>query len=311
MASLKDIRRRIGSVKNTQQITKAMKMVSAAKLRRAQDLINGARPFADKVEELTSRILRDLLKTKTDENQKVLHPLLRQEIVSNKEDETQKPKAYLIAVSSDKGLCGAYNTNVIKQTIKHVNLLKNKYDVKVFCAGRKISDSLRKRGFDVETLPNFWAKPLTQSRVVAAAKSWVDDFAQGKVDLIEFSYTEFKSAISQTARTRVILPLEVKVESVDTLGTAEAAVDKGYVFKPSREELLASLLPKQVILQMYRCFADALASEFGARMSSMDNATRNASDMISDLTLLANRVRQASITTELMEIVGGAEALKG
>lgn len=308
MASLKDIRRRIGSVKNTQQITKAMKMVSAAKLRRAQELISGARPFADKVEELTSRILRDLEKTLTpaERTQKVMHPLLRQEFVSNKEHETQKPKAYLVAISSDKGLCGAYNTNVIKLTLKHYKVLSEKFDVRVFCVGRKIADSLRKRGIASEQISEFWSRPLTQSRVANFADAWINDFAAGRVDRIEFVYTEFRSAISQTARTRTILPLEVKVEAEATPGA-----DKGYVFKPSREELLATLLPKQVLLQMYRCFADALASEFGARMSSMDNATRNASEMISSLTLLANRVRQATITTELMEIVGGAEALKG
>lgn len=300
MASLKDIRRRIGSVKNTQQITKAMKMVSAAKLRRAQELISGARPFADKVEELSSRILSELLKTQSDKT-KLIHPLLRQEPAV---DETEKPRAYVVAISSDKGLCGAYNTNVIKLALKHVNGLKETHDVKVFCAGRKVSEALRKRGVTVEVIADFWAAPLTQSRVSKVAQPLVQDFIDKKVDRIDFVYTEFKSAISTIARTRTILPLEVKTGG-------EGEVDKDYVFKPSREELLGSLLPKQVTLQMYRCFADALASEFGARMTSMDNATKNATEMIGDLTLLANRVRQASITTELMEIVGGAEALKG
>lgn len=300
MASLKDIRRRIGSVKNTQQITKAMKMVSAAKLRRAQELISGARPFADKVEELSSRILSELLKSQSDKT-KLIHPLLRQEPAV---DETEKPRAYVVAISSDKGLCGAYNTNVIKLTLKHVSLLKETHNVKVLCVGRKVSEALRKRGVEAEVVSDFWSAPLTQARVSKVTQKLVQDFIDKKVDLIEFVYTEFKSAISTTPRTRVILPLEV------TAGN-DAAVEKDYVFKPSREELLASLLPKQVTLQMYRCFADALASEFGARMTSMDNATKNASEMIGDLTLLANRVRQASITTELMEIVGGAEALKG
>lgn len=300
MASLKDIRRRIGSVKNTQQITKAMKMVSAAKLRRAQELISGARPFADKVEELSSRILSELLKTQSDKT-KLIHPLLRQAAAV---DETEKPRAYVVAISSDKGLCGAYNTNVIKLALKHVTALKETHDVKVFCAGRKVSEALRKRGVAVEVIADFWAAPLTQSRVSKVAQPLVQDFVDKKVDRIDFVYTEFKSAISTIARTRTILPLEVK-------SSGEGEVDKDYVFKPSREELLGSLLPKQVTLQMYRCFADALASEFGARMTSMDNATKNATEMIGDLTLLANRVRQASITTELMEIVGGAEALKG
>lgn len=300
MASLKDIRRRIGSVKNTQQITKAMKMVSAAKLRRAQELITGARPFADKVEELSSRILSELQKSQSDKT-KLIHPLLRQEAAV---EENEKPRAYVVAVSSDKGLCGAYNTNVIKLAMKHVAALSQTHDVKVFCVGRKVAEAMRKRGIAAEVVPMFWSAPLTQSRVQQVSKAWVEDFVTGKVDKIDFVYTEFKSAISLIARARTILPLEVK-------GGDSNEVEKDYVFKPSREELLAGLLPKQVVLQMYRCFADALASEFGARMTSMDNATKNASEMIGDLTLLANRVRQASITTELMEIVGGAEALKG
>ncbi len=300
MASLKDIRRRIGSVKNTQQITKAMKMVSAAKLRRAQELITGARPFADKVESLTSRILAELSKNQT-EKTKPLHPLLRQKAAG---EEGQKPSAYVVAVSSDKGLCGAYNTNVIKLAQKHITSLQQDYDVKVFCVGRKVGDALRKRGIKVEMVADFWAAPLTQARVNKITRPMVDDFIFGKVDKIDFVYTEFKSAISFEARTRTILPLEVKIDE-------SSLTEKSYLFKPSREELLEGLLPKQVVLQMYRCFADALASEFGARMSSMDNATKNAKDMIDSLTLLANRVRQASITTELMEIVGGAEALKG
>ncbi|MEZ4813593.1 MAG: ATP synthase F1 subunit gamma [Bdellovibrionota bacterium] len=304
MASLKDIRRRIGSVKNTQQITKAMKMVSAAKLRRAQELITGARPFADKVEELSSRILSELQKNQTSES-KLIHPLLRQKPAV---EETEKPRAYVVAISSDKGLCGAYNTNVIKMAFRHVATLKETHDVKVICVGRKVSEAMRKRGIHAELVPSFWSEPLTQTRVASITKTWIEDFVTGKVDKIDFVYTEFKSAISLIARDRTILPLEVSVEAASE--EAESA-SKDYVFKPSREELLAGLLPKQVVLQMYRCFADALASEFGARMTSMDNATKNASEMIGDLTLLANRVRQASITTELMEIVGGAEALKG
>lgn len=302
MASLKDIRRRISSVKSTQQITRAMKMVSAAKLRRAQELIAGARPFADKVEELSSRILGELLRSQN-EKSKLLHPLLRQAPVA---DTGERPRAYIVAVSSDKGLCGAYNTNVIKLAIKHIATLEKDYDVRVFCVGRKVGDALRKRGTKVENVADFWAAPLTQARVNKLTRPLVDDFIAGKTDRIDFVYTEFRSAISFVARVRTILPLEVKI-----VEPAEGVAEKNYLFKPSREELLGGLLPKQVVLQMYRCFADALASEFGARMSSMDNATRNAADMISSLTLLANRVRQATITTELMEIVGGAEALKG
>ena len=304
MASLKDIRRRIGSVKNTQQITKAMKMVAAAKLRRAQELITGARPFADKVEELTSRILRELTQNQSNKNI-VLHPLLRKPVKNEDASTEQKPVAYMIALSSDKGLCGAYNTNVIKLALKHVKTLEETYDVKVFCVGRKVADALKKRGIKVELVSDFWSAPLTQSRVSQLAKSWVEEFMSGKVERIDFAYTEFRSALSLVARFRTILPLEVNLSS------KEEGTEKAYLFKPGRKELLETLLPKQVVLQMYRCFADALASELSARMTAMDNATRNASEMISNLTLLANRVRQASITTELMEIVGGAEALKG
>ena len=311
MATLKDIRRRIGSVKNTQQITKAMKMVSAAKLRRAQELISGARPFADKVEALTSRILRELLRGQTEDSSgKLLHPLLKQKTIDGQTVASgKKPTAIMVAISSDKGLCGAYNTNVIKLSLKHLEILRQTYsEVKVYTVGRKVTDALKKRGVIVEPVPDFWAKPLNQARVMQIAAPWIKGFLDDEVDRVDFVYTEFRSALTLVARFRTILPLEM---NVDSKGEIADGPEKEYLFKPSREALLESLLPKQVVLQMYRCFADALASEFSARMTAMDNATRNASDMISDLTLLANRVRQASITTELMEIVGGAEALKG
>ena len=310
MASLKDIRRRIGSVKNTQQITKAMKMVSAAKLRRAQDLINGARPFADKVEELTSRILRDLLKTKTDETQKILHPLLRQEVVSNKEDETQKPKAYLIAVSSDKGLCGAYNTNILKFALKEAKALVDEgRKVQFYFVGKRAADAFTKRGFKGEFLSDVWAGKFTTTKSDKVAALLTNKFLKGEVSSVVVFYTQFKTVLSQFVLKKQLLPLELNVKKSES--DVVANTDKQFLYEPTQKTLLASLLPGLVKTSLYRMLADSLASEYGARMTAMDNATRNAGDMISRLSLEANRVRQASITKELMEIVGGAEALKG
>lgn len=311
MASLKDIRRRIGSVKNTQQITKAMKMVAAAKLRRSQELISGARPFAEKIEELSGRLLSEIALQNTDEEAGLekLHPLLKQETPASEFLPGQKPKMALLVISSDKGLCGAYNTNVIKRTLSVVEDLKVKYDIEFFYVGRKAYELLRKRGMDGKIFRDFWTGVFTNTVSARVADELILKFIEGEFERVDVVFTEFRSALSQTVQSKTILPLhgaqiEEKAES------AEESQNE-FVFKPNKQELLDSLLPAQVKTQFFRCFADSLASEFGSRMTSMDNATRNAKEMIGKLTLEANRVRQASITNELMEIVSGAEALKG
>lgn len=311
MASLKDIRRRIVSVKNTQQITKAMKMVSAAKLRRAQQAISGARPFALKLEELTRRLVEEIVAAKPkgfDVAQ--IHPLLRK-------PDGETKRIALIIVSSDRSLCGAYNGNAAKFGVRRYNELKQSADteIEVFFAGKKAFDLCKRRGVNGELLANFWAGKFTTQKSDAVANQFIADFLAGKFSSVEIVHTQFQSAIAQTPAIKQVLPLAL--DAATTSNTAGAAGESaetplGFLYEPKdRVEILGEILPMQVRTQFYRCFADSLASEFGSRMTSMDNATRNAAGMISRLTLQANRVRQAAITTELMEIIGGAEALKG
>ena len=313
MASVKDIRRRIASVKNTQQITKAMKMVSAAKLRRAQQAITGARPFAAKLEEITGRILAEILASvpgmtaeKQSEALAKLHPLLM--VPGERVDDTgtsQPKKVALVVVGSDRGLCGAYNSNILKFAVKKRNeLLANGNQVELFFIGKRVKEFFVKRAMPGVYFEDVWAGKFTTEKANKIAAQFVEMFLKGDVDAVEFCFTEFKSAIALIPQSKQILPLSVSVGE-------EGPLDVQFIYKPSKEELLADLLPKQVQTQVYKCLADSLASEFGARMTSMDNATKNASEMISRLTLQANRLRQAAITTELMEIIGGAEALKG
>ncbi len=324
MASLKDIRRRIASVKNTQQITKAMKLVAASKLRRAQMAIAGARPFANKLEQLSSTILSDILSSssisdpkKIEDFLKGLHPLLQTRAHGEDTFETHKKKLAFFVISSDRGLCGAYNSSVLKFAWKHYNemLADPKLEVSLFFAGRRGADFFAKRGVRGGLFEDVWAGKFNSTKSDTIATVLTNKFLEGEFDAVEVVYTEFKSAMTQTVTLKQILPLSVKVSSIKEASPLPNAAlptqAAPYIYEPKRELLLSKLLPKQVQTQFYKVLADSLASELGARMTAMDNATRNAGDMISRLTLQANRVRQAAITTELMEIIGGAEALKG
>lgn len=307
MATLKDIRRRIVSVKNTQQITKAMKVVAASKLRRAQQAIAGARPFAEKLQEMSGRILAELSQSGKDLTK--IHPLLRQSFVGTVDE---KKKTALLVVSADRGLCGAYNSNLLKFAWKRFNEMKSDIntDIELYFVGRRASDFFSKRGFKGHLFDDAWTGRFSTLKSDKVAKLFTDKFLAGEVHEVEVIYTEFRSALVQTLSKKVVLPLSVDNETKDTAFNPDAVLSP-YIYEPEKEKLLAALLPKQVQTQFYRILADSLASELGARMTAMDNATRNAGKMISSLTLQANRVRQASITTELMEIIGGAEALKG
>ena len=332
MASLKDIRRRIGSVKNTQQITKAMKMVSASKLRRAQQAISSARPFAQKLEEITARILTEIEQgaaslddVKRTQLLTSLHPLLMDgKLAVDENGNEKKQKVALVVVSSDRGLCGAYNSNAVKFATKTYKELSadGTVDVELYYVGRKAYEVMNRRGMKGEWVSDFWAGKFTTAKSDKLAKTLTDKFLSGKVNAVHVCYTQFRSAISQTVETKVLLPLKfgpasatkaVTASSVAGAAATSPAVIEShpFLYEPNRETILASLLPSLVKTTLYRLFADSLASEYGSRMTSMDNASRNAGQMISKLTLEANRVRQAAITKELMEIVGGAEALKG
>ncbi len=317
MASLKDIRRRIGSVKNTQQITKAMKLVAASKLRRAQQAIGSAKPYTEKLEEMTQRILQDIENSlgHLDTEKRVqalatLHPLLHTK-ASNSDDSETAPLAFVV-VASDRGLCGAYNSNILKFALKEAKALVDQgKKVQFYFVGKRASDSFSKRGFKGELLADVWAGKFTTAKSDKIAALLTNKFLNGEVSSVVVHYTQFKTVLSQFVIKKQLLPLELSTPNNLEIAATGSENEKQFLYEPAQKNLLSSLLPGLVKTSLYRMLADSLASEYGARMTAMDNATRNAGEMISKLSLEANRVRQASITKELMEIVGGAEALKG
>lgn len=283
MPNLKHTRKRIASVRSTQQITKAMKMVSAAKLRRAQEAAERARPYATRLSELLASVAAGV-----DEG---AHPFL----------EAGAPlPAEVVVITSDRGLCGGYNTNLIKAAEALLRSEEGRDATLVTC-GRRGHDYFR-RHYPSRITQKHINRPfdIALAREVAAEIS--RRFSSREVGAVYLVSSKFRSAISQAPQVQRLLPVE---RSENT----EAAVD--YVFEPAPAELLGTLLQRYVETKLFQAFLEANASEHGARMTAMDSATRNASDMIGRLTLQMNRARQATITTELMEIVGGAEALKG
>jgi F-type H+-transporting ATPase subunit gamma len=288
--SLRDIRGRIGSVKNTRQITKAMKMVAAAKLRRAQDAITRARPYAVLLEQALSRIA-----ARASAEGQATHPLLATRPVH---------KAELVLLSSDRGLAGGFNSNVLRRAQRFMVENADRYgEIQVSTIGRKARDAFRARKMPVrKDFPGILQK-LSYERAAEIAKEFSERFLDGEVDAVFLVYNEFKSAISQTVVVRQFLPIET--------GSAEgAATGYDFLYEPSRKELLGELVPKHLAIQVWRALLDSAASEHGARMTAMESATKNAEEMIAKLTLQYNRARQAYVTKELMEIVSGAEALK-
>ncbi len=300
MASLRDIRKRIRSVKNTQQITKAMKMVAAAKLRKAQDAITAARPYAVALDEMIAEVA-----SRSDAVEGApTHPLL-----------TSRPvrKVDLVVLSSDRGLAGGFNSNVIRRVNRFLFENKGNYEaIRLVTIGRKVNDFFRKR--EVEILRDY---PGLYSRVSFHTAQEVAEvetkrFLEGECDAVFVVYNEFLSAISQRVVLNQVLPVQSAPAGQTTGAAASATETTGaeFEFEPGRTEVLERLLPQAIAIKIYRALLESVASEHGARMSAMDNATSNASDMIGRLTLHYNRTRQAAITKELMEIVSGAEALK-
>jgi F-type H+-transporting ATPase subunit gamma len=288
MPSLKAIRNRISSVKSTQKITRAMKLVSAAKLRRAQENILAARPYAVKLHELISELA---LRADADD-----HPLLA----------VREPRrAMLVVVTSDRGMCGAFNTNVLRAAERYRREHKDSHDeLLISVVGRKGRDYLKHRNVEVHK----YFPGLDVSNALERAKEIADgileDFVEDHLDIVYFVYNEFKSAMQQRIVVEQVLPI-VPLELDEAVG---AAID--FAYEPSKLEILETIMPMYVHVEAYRAVLESTASEFGARMTAMENATKNASEMISNLTLEYNKARQASITKELLEIVGGAEALK-
>ncbi|BDC50232.1 ATP synthase subunit gamma [Bryobacterales bacterium F-183] len=283
MPSLIDFRRRIRSVKNTQQITKAMKMVSAAKLRRAQDRVIAARPY--------SKMLRDMLaNVAAAAGEGATHPLL---------EVREEKKALLVLVTADRGLCGGFNGNLIKRAVAFIREnpgIEFAYEL----VGRKGRDFFRKRYSNVvgENVGLFLKAP-TYSDAIEISKLVMDKYASGEVDAVYLAVNEFKSVMAPNISVTKILPLEVPADASTT----------DYIYEEKPEVLLGTLLPRYVEVQMYKALLESAAAEHAARMTAMDSASSNAGDVIEKLTLYMNRVRQAAITKEIIEIVSGAQAL--
>jgi F-type H+-transporting ATPase subunit gamma len=289
MANLRAIRKRIGSVKSTQQITKAMKMVSAAKLRRAQDAIISARPYARKMREVVGAVAG---RAGAD-----AHPLLT----------AREPrKLALLLVTSDRGLCGSFNSGLTRAVHRYINDHRGQYEeITLFVIGRKGRDFFRRREIPIRKEYLGVLGSVSRQHADTIAGDLVGGFLDGEFDEVQIAFNEFRSAISQAVRFEKIFPIALE-SSEKTAGD-----DVDYLYEPSREEILATLLPKYVQTMLLRVLLESVAGEHGARMTAMDSATNNAVDMIARLTLQMNRARQATITTELTEIVSGAEALKG
>ena len=286
MATLKAIRKRIGSIRNTQQITKAMKMVSAAKLRRAQEAAVMARPYAEKMTDLlrnlSARVSRDA------------HPLLNLR---------EEKKILLLVFTSDRGLCGGYNANLIRSAEAFMRKQEGSKAIQMVLIGRKGADYFRRRKAEItDRYVNILATPAEELAAEIAEKI-INRFVQGETDAVYILYSRFRSALSQVPTLEKLIPVAL-AEEEHTEQLTE------YLYEPGVDALLSSLLPKITEVGIHRALLEATASEHGARMTAMDSATSNASKMMGNLTLQMNRARQASITRELMEIVGTAEALK-
>jgi F-type H+-transporting ATPase subunit gamma len=291
MANLSDIRRRIGSVKNTQQITRAMKMVAAAKLRGAEERLRAGRPYAIALDGLVDDLYRRT-------NLKGF-PLL--------EGHEEVKKVEYVLVNSDRGLCGAFNATLIRHLQHELAECEGKYEqVTLTIIGRKALDYFKRRPVTIRKTYTDLLKDVDLDLAIDVGDELLDAFMSGEIDEIRLIYNEFVSAISQRVVTRRLIPVELP--DVGQPDGEEAEVD--YKYDPTKEEILKSLLPRQVNYQLYRAFLESFAAEMGARMSAMDSATTNAGEMIDRLTLKYNRARQDAITTELMDIVNGAEALK-
>jgi len=289
--SLRDIRNRISSVRSTRQITRAMKMVSAAKLRRAQDAILRTRPYAQLLDQMLARVAA---RTAQDEGR--AHPLL----VSR-----QPRVAEVVVITSDRGLAGGFNSNIARRTQRFLVENAERFEkVHISTIGRKGRDSFRARRMGIRKDYTGIQADLRYERGEAIAAEYTERFLSGEVDAVYLCYNEFKSAISQKPVVVQLLPIETPPGAEPGGGMVD------FKYEPSREALLGELLPRHVSMQMWRALLESAASEHGARMSAMESATKNAEDMIANFTLQYNRARQAYVTKELLEIVGGAEALK-
>lgn len=291
MPSLQSLRRKIASVKNTQKITKAMKMVAAAKLKRAQDRILSSRPYAHQ--------LRDVVRHLAERASPISHPLLRKR---------EGHKTELLVITSDRGLCGAFNANILRQATEFLKEHAEQGEqVSVSAAGRKGCDFFRRRTWTIrQEWPGIFDR-LSFEHVLDMGQDIIQHYNEGTFDQLYVVYNEFKSVMQQRVVIEKLLPIESLDEEAGEVSTRAVGA---YLFEPNEDELLETLLPKHFQVQAFRVLLESAAAEQAARMTAMDGATRNAGELIQKVTLFYNKTRQAAITKELMDIVGGAEALK-
>jgi len=285
VANLKDIRNKIKSVKSIQQVTKAMKMVAAAKLRKSQDNMEKARPYSGSMQETINSILPDINRS--------LLPIL---------DNRPIKKSLFIVVSADRGMAGGFNANVIKRTENEINAF-GKDNSELICIGKKAYDHFKVRDYNmVKHYVDFW-NDLKFNSAKSIGDDIVERYRNKEIDSVHFIYNEFKSVASQVIRSEKLFPLEYhEIDSDKSVASK--------VFMPSKDEIVKTLIPKYINVQIWQYFLESNASEQAARMLAMENATENAGEMISDLSLEYNKARQAAITTEIIEIVSGANALE-
>ncbi|MBT3790523.1 MAG: F0F1 ATP synthase subunit gamma [Alphaproteobacteria bacterium] len=295
MASLKDLKNRISSVRSTQKITKAMQMVAASKLRRAQEQAEAARPYSERMERMMGALTANLMSA--DDAPKLM--------VGTGKDDVH----LLIVATSERGLCGGFNSSIVRAArVKVASLLSNGKTVKIMCVGKKGADALKRNysqyfvdGPDMSAI-----KKLTFADAHPVSESINTMFEAGEFDVCTVFYNKFVTVMEQVVTEQQLVPLPIQEVSAEA--SAEAS-EMAYEFEPEEDEILAEVLPRNMAVQVYRALLENAASEQGARMSAMDNATRNAGDMIDKLNIVYNRTRQAKITSELIEIISGAEAV--
>ena len=298
MANLKEIRVRISSVKSTQQVTSAMKMVSAAKLRKAQDAIIQMRPYANGLQKILANVTYSL--DMSVENQYTAHPEVN--------------RILLIAVASNRGLCGGFNSNITK---KVTDLITNTYAdynrrgaIDIVAIGKKVSEGLKAKNMKVTKTFHELYENLDFKAVSDLAQSFMGDFANGTYDKVEIIYNQFKNAAVQKLEVEQFLPVRLNTESDQVKVEKGIVIRPDYIFEPSMQEIVDVVIPKSLKIQFFKAILDSLASEHGARMTAMHIATDNASELLRELRLNYNKARQSSITNEILEIVSGANALK-
>lgn len=285
MATLRTIRRRIGSIRNTQQITKAMKMVAAAKLKGAQGSLLSARPYSSKIQEVVERLV-----ARTDLSP---HPLLEKREIK---------RVVLIVVSSDRGLCGAFNANIFREAMSF--LKEKEFEKSLMLIGKKAQEFFKRRDFKIKKEYKDLFTDFSYTKASEISQDIMEDYVTRDIDGVYIIYNYFKSVLFQKTIINTLLPFECKNKQ-------EGAADIDYIYEPSELEILKDLLPRYIKTQIFRVLLESIASEYSARMTAMDAATENAAELTESLTLTYNKARQAAITKEIIEVVSGADAMKG